>query len=212
MRIIKTPLLIKWATPNLVWQLPAEKPTLYLTFDDGPIPEITPWVLETLHKYQAKATFFCVGDNVRKYPEVFQLIKDAGHSWGNHTFNHLQCTHVSRMEYLRNIQKADNLLKTNLFRPPHGKILPSLIHTLKSKYQLIMWDVMTYDFDKSLLPKQCFENVRNNAVSGSIVVMHDSLKTEKNLKYSLPATLDYYSAQGFGFAAIPMKSCLSPVR
>lgn len=194
--------LLASLTKNLIWSVKTDKKEVFLTFDDGPIPVVTPWVVETLEKYNAKATFFCVGDNVKKNQDVYQLILDKGHKIGNHTMNHLNGWTNFNKTYFENIEKCDNLIHSNLFRPPYGKIKPTQINYLKKKYKIIMWDVLTKDYDESLAGEDCFEKVHKNCKPGSIVVFHDSLKAEKRLRIALPKTLDYLSKEGYTFSSL----------
>ena len=203
MFLAKTPTLIQFLLPSMIWKMSGTDKSLYLTFDDGPIPEITPWVLETLDQYQAKATFFCVGDNVRKHPEIYSQLIQRGHATGNHTFNHLNGWTNHNDHYLENVNKCRDLVSGNLFRPPYGRISPKQFRQLKKEYQIVMWDVLSGDFSANLKPEVCLNNVLRNAKAGSIIVMHDSLKAEKNLRYMLPKILDFYSESGYTFKSIP---------
>ncbi|NME68397.1 polysaccharide deacetylase family protein [Flammeovirga aprica] len=196
--------------PSLVWKKEASpSPVLYLTFDDGPIPEITPWVLEVLRKYNAKATFFCVGDNIRKHPSVYHQVLEEGHQVGNHTFNHLQYWKKSLPNYMENVKKCDEVLKSNplykvtskkpFFRPPHGQIGKKMMRQLLEDYEIIMWHVLTRDYNKNYKKEKCLKAAIENAENGSIIVFHDSIKAEKNLKYVLPRFLEYFSNKGYEF-------------
>ncbi len=201
MYLVKTPFLLRWLYPDLVWKKPSAN-TIYITFDDGPIPEVTPFVLNALADYDAKATFFCIGDNVRKYPEIYQEVIKAGHSIGNHTFNHLNGWNTDDEKYLENIGECAEYVKSDLFRPPYGKIKKSQIRKLKTRHpdiKVIMWDVLSGDFDQNLSPEKCLENVLRTTAPGSIIVFHDSLKAFDRLKYVLPKALDYWSDKGFVF-------------
>ena len=169
-------MLLDALTKNLVWSIKTTKKEVFLTFDDGPIPEVTPWVLETLKQYDAKATFFCVGDNVKKHPDIYRMIVDQGHKVGNHTMNHLNGWTNFNKTYFENIEKCNALIHSNLFRPPYGKIKPSQISHLKNDYRIIMWDVLTKDYDASVTGEYCFEKVKKNCKPGSIIVFHDSIK------------------------------------
>lgn len=205
MYLAKTPILLQWLYPSLRWHQARNEKKLYLSFDDGPIPEITPWVLAELDKVGAKATFFCIGDNVRKHPEIFQLLKEKGHRIGGHTFNHLNGWQTATEQYLNNIKDCDHYFQTDLFRPPYGRIKRSqvsAVQQLPQHYQIIMWDVLSGDFDQKISPTTCLHNVLKNAQNGSIIVFHDSLKAEKNLRYTLPIALSYWKEHGYSFATL----------
>lgn len=208
----KTPKLAKWLFPSLVWEFSVTKKQLFLTFDDGPIPEVTPWVLEQLALYNAKATFFCIGDNIEKHPDIFEQLIKHGHAIGNHTQQHLSGWNASNEVYISNTIKAKNTIEnalktpsntTLLFRPPYGKLTPQLCKKLKKLgYTIIMWDVLSGDFDKDLSPKKCLSNVLENTEKGSIIVFHDSLKAFEKLKYTLPKVLQHFHEQGYTFEKI----------
>lgn len=197
---IKTSSLIRKLFPKYIWKLPNHEKKVYLTFDDGPTPEITPWVLDQLDAYQVKATFFCIGDNVRKYPEIYQEILLRGHQIGNHTFNHLNGWKTATSTYIKNTLKWEEYATSehNLFRPPYGKIKRNQAQKLMQKgYRIIMWDVLSADFDISVTPEQCLSNVINHIESGSIVVFHDSIKAHENLQHTLPKTLQFLKENSF---------------
>lgn len=202
-RWIKTNRFIKTIFPNYVWDVPNHEKKVYLTFDDGPTPVITEWTLAQLKRYNAKATFFCIGDNIRKFPEIFQKVIDDDHSIGNHTFNHLNGWKTPNENYVNNVtlchqQMTESRLHTNLFRPPYGKIKPSQSKILqKQGYKIIMWDVISYDFDATITPEKCLENVLKNVQFGSIIVFHDSKKGFKNLEFVLPKTLQFLNEKGY---------------
>lgn len=177
---------------------PSEK-AVYLTFDDGPIPQSTPWLIETLDRYGVKATFFMVGDNVRKYPELFQLIMDHGHQVGNHTFNHLGGFTVSSGHFLRNANEADKLIHSHLFRPPRGWMKNAQYLRLRQHYTIIMWDLVTRDYSKRLNADDVFENVKRYARPGSIITFHDSLKSIDKLHTALPRSIEWLLEQGYEF-------------
>ena len=205
MYLVKTPLLLKKLYPNLIWDIKPDNPCIYLTFDDGPIPIVTPFVLNILQQYNAKATFFCIGDNVNKHPDIFEQVKAGGHTIGNHTYNHLKGWKTSDEAYLQNTIKADEQLHTNLFRPPYGRIKRSQIKILKyarPNFKFIMWDVLSGDFDRSLQPEKCLQNVLKYTKSGSIVVFHDSLKAFHRLEYVLPRAMEVWSKAGFSFSPL----------
>lgn len=201
---VKTHRTIKKIFSNYVWDIPNTENNVYLTFDDGPTPEITQWTLNHLKNYNAKATFFCIGDNIRKHPEVFKELLKDGHSIGNHTFNHLNGWKTNTKEYIENTKLFEEEYskltheKCTLFRPPYGKIKPSQSKILrKMNYKIIMWDVLSVDFDAAITPEQCLENVLQNISAGSIIVFHDSVKAYSNLEYVLPRTLEFLKQKGF---------------
>lgn len=203
MFIEQPPILYRLLFPGAFWRKPVEgEKTVYLTFDDGPIPEITPWVLDVLDKYAVKATFFCVGDNVRKYPEIYKMILDRGHRVGNHTFNHVQGIRKFSKRYLHNTQLASEYIDSDLFRPPHGHMRIPQFFTLRRYYKIIMWDVVTRDYSKHMTPEQVLDNVKKYTRDGSIIVFHDSLKAEKNMKYALPKSIEWLKEQGYTFKLI----------
>lgn len=206
---VKTNKWIKKIFNNLVWDIPNSDKKIYLTFDDGPIPEVTEWVLEILKSEDIKATFFCIGDNIKKHPEVYKRILSEGHQTGNHTFNHLNGWKTKTKSYLGNFKLCETEhLKLNtehsfLFRPPYGKIKPSQSKAIRQLgYKIIMWDVLSYDFDPTISVEKCLENVISNTEQGSIIVFHDSLKAEKNLKYALPKAIQILKNRGFVFDVI----------
>lgn len=201
----KSPRILKSFYSPFVWEIPTEEPVIYLTFDDGPIPDVTEWVMEQLDSYLAKATFFCIGDNVRKHPEVFAQLIAKGHSVGNHTFNHLKGWHTDDETYLENVRQCSEILPidTSLFRPPYGRIKLSQARPLLNDYHVVMWDVLTGDFEKYLNPERCLEKTLKYTKAGSIVVLHDSLKAWRNMSYVLPRMLEHYSSLGYRFEALP---------
>lgn len=185
--------------PSLLWKMPKGEKKIYITFDDGPHPTITPQVLKILKNFNAKATFFCIGNNVKKYKDTFDMIVEDGHSVGGHTYNHEKGWNTRNENYIDSVNKTQQLIKSSLFRPPHGRIKSSQIRQLKNHYKLVAWTVITYDWDKSLSPEDCFNNVIKNASDGSIVVFHDSEKAVKNMIPALTKVLEYYSDKGFAF-------------
>jgi peptidoglycan/xylan/chitin deacetylase (PgdA/CDA1 family) len=204
----KTPWWLKLLFPsNLVWEMPAEtEPSVYITFDDGPHPSATPFVLELLKEYDAKATFFCVGNNVMKYPTVYNEILTGAHSTGNHTHNHVNGWKTANATYLANIEQASEHITSRLFRPPYGKLKPSQIKELRERdadWKIIMWDVLSADFDKRITPEQCLKNVLDNIRPGSIVLFHDSEKAWDRMSYALPHVLEYCKNKGWKMGAIP---------
>ena len=202
MYLVRTPRLIQNLFPSYTWRVPTEEKVLYITFDDGPIPEITPWVLETLRTFNAKATFFCVGDNVKKNPSVFQQVLAEGHTVGNHTFNHLSGWDTENIPYFHNIRHCAKLVKSNLFRPPYGRLTPKQTQFLTRHYNIVMWDVLSGDFDETLTNEDCLKNVISAARRGSIVVFHDSVKAAEKLKFTLPKVLEHYAAKGYRFESL----------
>ncbi len=189
--------------PKALWRIKPTERVVYLTFDDGPIPEVTPRVLEILRNYGVKATFFMVGDNVRKYPEVFEMVKSDGHRLGNHTFNHLGGIKHSTKDYVLNIHKANAYIHSDLFRPPHGWLRHRQYYFLKRHYKLVMWDLVTRDYSKRLNADDVFENVRRYARPGSIITFHDSLRSVPKLWSALPRSIEWLLAEGYEFRVIP---------
>jgi len=187
---------------DMIWYMGHRERKIYLTFDDGPTAETTPWVLSLLREYQAKATFFCLGRNADRHPELFARIVAEGHAVGNHTYSHLKGWNIENEEYFNDVELATQHIPTNLFRPPYGRIRPSQISSLKQQYHLIMWDVLSRDYDSSVTPERCLQTVLNFAEAGSIVVFHDSFKASRNMMYALPRTLSYFKSLGYEFAPI----------
>lgn len=203
---IRNPYVLRqWYKKSLLWRMPNAIKEIYLTFDDGPTPELTPRILEVLKSHKAKATFFCVGENVKRYPELFQQILDDGHGIGNHTYNHLNAWETDREIYLENVEKAAELIPSKLFRPPYGKITPKLIERLKKKYQLVMWTVVSGDFDEEANPEQCFDNATLKTETGDILVFHDNIKAKTNVLEALPKTLSHFNKIGIKVNALPDK-------
>ena len=204
---IKTPWIIKKIFSSYVWNMPTSEKSIYLSFDDGPHPEITPFVLEELKKYNALASFFCLGNNVVLYPEVYKQILNEGHVVGNHTYTHPNGWETGLEEYMADVAAASKYIDSNLFRPPYGRIKKQQANGLKKamnndSVRIIMWDVLSADFDTSFSPQQCLENVINNCTNGSIVVFHDSEKAFPNLKYSFPLAMKKLSDEGYTFKRI----------
>jgi peptidoglycan/xylan/chitin deacetylase (PgdA/CDA1 family) len=195
----QTPAFIHRLFPELLWNVPVTDPVIYLTFDDGPHPDITPKVLNILSQFEAKAGFFCVGDNVRKYPEIFHAVQEAGHLIGNHTFHHINGWRTPDEIYFRDVADCQSLVHARYFRPPYGKIRPSQMNVLKKYYQLVMWSVVTFDYAADVSEKECLETAVNKTNRGGIVVFHDSLKAQRNMLYALPRFLEYFSKKGYRF-------------
>lgn len=200
MHFVRPFFILPYLYPDAIWRINTRKNNIYLTFDDGPIPEITPWILDCLKEKNIKACFFCVADNVRKHPELFQRILDEGHQVGNHTYNHLKGWDCADDQYLENIELADKLIASPLFRPPYGRIKKSQLREVSKKYQVIMWDVLTGDYDRRISPEQCLKNAVQYTRDGSIIVFHDNIKAIENVKYALPKAIDNLSARGFRFS------------
>ena len=200
MFIEQPPLLYRLIFAESIWRVKRRgRKVVYLTFDDGPIPEVTPWVLDTLDHYGIKATFFLVGDNVARHPELFEEIKRRGHAFGNHSMHHLQGMKVTTTRYLRDITEAAKLIDSTLFRPPHGIMRTRQGKALKKHYNIIMYDVISRDYSKKLSPERVLENVKRYARNGSIIVFHDSLKAEKNMRYAMPRAIEWLKEQGYEF-------------
>lgn len=205
----KVPKAIQLLFPTLVWDIQTEENNIYLTFDDGPTPEITEWVLDTLSDFNAKATFFCIGKNIEENPAIFQRLVNEGHGIGNHTFNHLKGWKTKTPKYIDNILLAKNAIEnenveTSLFRPPYGRIKRKQIRKVQELgYQIIMWNVLPVDWSIDIQPEDCTNYVLDNAKKGSIVVFHDSVKAARNMQYALPIVLQHFSEKGFSFKRIP---------
>lgn len=232
------PRYIQRLYPERIWAFSRAENSVYLTFDDGPIPNVTPWLLDELSKCNAKATFFCIGENIEKHPDIFRRILSEGHSVGNHTFNHLKGWKTKTLEYIENVEKAgrqmqdagrpmtgDGGLMTGdprtakteivnckpsilnhkpLFRPPYGKITSKQAEILQEKgFKIVMWDIISYDYDTDVSEEKCLQNVLQKIRPGSIVVFHDSMKAEKNIRYVLPKVLDFISEKGWRCSSIP---------
>ncbi|PLX18272.1 MAG: polysaccharide deacetylase family protein [Marinilabiliales bacterium] len=187
---------------DLTWHFAGKEDELFLTFDDGPTPEITPWILSVLKEYDAKATFFCIGGKVERFPELYNQIVDDGHSIGNHGYLHMNGWRTGTEKYVRNVERAACFINSNLFRPPYGRIRPKQISMLKQHFKIIMWDVISRDYDNDISGEECLENVLDYTESGSIIVFHDNLKAEKNLKYTLPKFLEHFTKQNYTFNSI----------
>lgn len=199
----RVPLLYRALFPGARWRIPAlEGRSVYLTFDDGPIPEITPWVLEVLRAYNIKATFFCVGDNIAKHPELFEQIKREGHQVGNHTQHHPKALNLSTKAYMRDVLEAHKLIGSRYFRPPYGHLRWGQTREISHSFEMIMWDVLTRDYNHKLSPERVLDNVKRYTRNGSIIVFHDSLKAERNLKYALPRAIEWLLSEGYQFRRI----------
>lgn len=207
--LIKTPRFLKWIFSQKIWEVKTKSKEVFLTFDDGPTPEVTDFVLNLLEKHQAKASFFCIGKNADQYPKIINRIDSNGHTIGNHTYNHYHCYKHSAKEYLGNIKLTTELLSSlssnykKLFRPPYGRLSPKVTKILKQQaYKIIMWDVLSADFDLNQSADQLVKNVINNVKPGSIVVFHDSVKSYPKLKKALPGILIHLENKGYSFSAL----------
>jgi peptidoglycan-N-acetylglucosamine deacetylase len=221
--LFRIPSILPRLFPQLTWRIKTDQKELFLTFDDGPVPGPTEFVLDELKRHNAKATFFCIGDNIHKHPNVFQRIVSEGHVIGNHTFNHIKGWGTSTEKYVANVEMCASEISnqyspntghhsaattyqphlTKLFRPPYGRIRPKQINALKQKYQIVMWDVLTSDYSQSLSPEKCLAGSIKATRPGSIIVFHDSLKAERNMNYALPRYLSYFSERGYLFKVLP---------
>jgi peptidoglycan/xylan/chitin deacetylase (PgdA/CDA1 family) len=209
----RTPFFLPLLYPSLIWRMPAVDNRLYLTFDDGPVSGPTEFVLETLSQFKVKATFFCIGENIVKYPGVFDKLGDHGHATGNHTYNHLNGWKTTTQEYLKNINRCENELtvsndqfgSSRLFRPPYGRMKRRQIQSM-AEYKIIMWDVLSMDYNKNLLPEKCLRNTIHATRSGSIIVFHDSYKAERNLTFTLPRLIEHFSSLGYTFERLEFKN------
>lgn len=205
MYLTYSPFWLKWFYPTLTWHKSRKEKFVYFTFDDGPIPVVTPFVLNTLKKYNCKATFFCIGDNIAKHPSILSDVIADGHTVGNHTYNHLNGWNSSNENYIENVLKGSKLTSTRIFRPPYGRIKKSQIKEIKKQSpstEVIMWDVLSGDFDKRISKEQCVRNVLKHCKNGSIIVFHDSLKAFERLEYALPKVLENLSKKGFEFRTL----------
>lgn len=200
--ITSPPNVLRNMYKQCVWRMAPSGKKVYLTFDDGPIPGLTEWIAEYLGKYNIKATFFCVGDNVVKNPAIYKQLQNAGHALGNHTHNHLKGFYTGNETYFENVERCNEVMKTNLFRPPYGQLKFSQQRVLAKQYKLIMWDILTYDYSSSVSPDKCVKNAVEKTRPGSIIVFHDNIKAEKNVTYALPKTIEQLVDKGFEFDKI----------
>lgn len=202
MYIVRPTYLLRQIYPQAIWRMPVCGKKIYLTFDDGPVPVVTPWVLDLLKEENVKATFFCVGENVAKHPEIYRCILGEKHAVGNHTYNHLNGWNTHGNQYARNVLKCSELVKSKLFRPPYGRAKKSQIALLSSQYKIIMWDVLSGDYDKNTSAEQCLRNTTANVRDGSVIVFHDSYKARKNMEYTLPRFIKFAKEKGYEFAML----------
>lgn len=199
MYLVRAPFLVTKLLPNTIWRKDSSENKIYLTFDDGPIPVVTPYVLDLLKENRVKATFFCVGHNVKNNPEIYNRIIAEEHSVGNHTYSHLNGWKTNNKKYLENVEECSKIVNSNLFRPPYGKLKPAQLKELNKKYSVIMWDVLSGDYDFNTGKRKCYANVISKVRNGSIIVFHDSLKSRINLEYVLPRFIAYAKGEGFKF-------------
>lgn len=203
MYLVRTPALLKPLARDLVWHMPRSERAVYLTFDDGPIPGVTPWVLDQLAGYDAKATFFCIGRNAAAHPSILDRIRSEGHAVGNHSWDHPNGWRTDHRNYLRNVLQCQAITRTRLFRPPYGRMTRGQSKALSTRFRIIMWEVLSADFDTSLSGEECLSNTLRHARPGSIIVFHDSLKAEPRLRHALPLVMEALSRDGYAFNALP---------
>ena len=202
MYAVQPPAILRKLYTNGVWRMNALEKKIYLTFDDGPIPEVTPWVLDVLKTHAVPATFFCVGENIKNHTAIFQRILNEHHAVGNHTYNHVDGWDTPLVDYMKNIEECAKHMDTKLFRPPYGRIRKKQKEAVSQHYSIIMWDVLSGDFDRTITKERCLRNVLDNTQPGSIIVFHDSVKAADRMQYALPRVLEYYSEKKFTFSAL----------
>ena len=203
MKLYSAPFWIRAIYPkSLIWRVPTSRREVFLTFDDGPVPEVTPLVLRILKTYNIKATFFCVGENVQKYPEVYDLLIQDGHAIGNHTFHHVKAWKTGYDSYVSEVEECNQLVKSKLFRPPHGQINRKIARQLRKDYRIVMWSALTGDYDKNLSGDQCLANAVKNTRQGSIIVFHDSIKARERMEYALPLYIEFCREKGYTFGRL----------
>ena len=202
MYFINAPFFLRWYYAKVSFNKSRKERKVYLTFDDGPIPEVTPFILDTLAEHQIKATFFCVGDNIKKNPTIFERILAEGHQVGNHTYNHLRGWDTEDAIYLDNIAKCQQLTQTALFRPPYARAKKSQLNVLHDQYEIVFWDVLSGDFDTQITPEKCYQNVMNHVKNGSIIVFHDNIKAIPRVSYALPRAITYLKEKGYDFGVL----------
>ena len=203
MFIEQMPDIVRLLYPTVLWRKDKDKKVIYLTFDDGPTEEITHWILKTLDEFEVKATFFCIGNNAEKHPEIVDEIRQNGHSVGIHGYSHVRGLYKKQEEYLNDIKKSESIIKSKIFRPSHGRIYPSLVKKLNELgYKVVLWDVITRDYDTNLKEEEVLKIAKKYTRNGSIVVFHDSLKAEKNMKYAFPLAVKYWIENGYTFETL----------
>ena len=199
MFIEQVPEIFRYLYPKALWRMNTKEKAVYLTFDDGPIPVVTPWVVDLLGEYGIKATFFMVGDNVHKFPQEYKYVVENGHRVGNHTFNHVKGLFTSTDKYIENVDQADAFIHSNLFRPPHGLLNHKQYNELSKRYRFVMWDLVTRDYSLHMYGEDVLANVKKFVRNGSIITFHDSLRAERNLRYALPRAIEWLLEQGYSF-------------
>lgn len=202
MLLTKAPRILQWAYPGLIWHGDRTERRIFLTFDDGPVPDVTEEIIYILDSFGVKATFFCVGENIVRHPDVFEHVKAGGHRIGNHTYNHLNGWKTPDDEYVENVRKCEVLTGTGLLRPPYSKIRHSQVAKLKKAYQIVLWDVLSRDYDARVSPDQCLRNVLEHTQNGSIVVFHDHVKALERVRYALPRALETWLERGYTFGVV----------
>ena len=203
LKLIKSLKILRYLFADFLWKIDTDEKVIYLTFDDGPHPAITPWIIDLMNQYNAKGTFFLIGDAVSKHPDLYQLYKANGHQVGNHTYRHIKGWRSRKKKYLNEVAQCAEFVESSLFRPPYGQINLRSIREIKKKYKIVMWDVLSWDFDKETSTEICLSNVINCTKEGSIVVFHENEKSMKNIMYVLPKVLKHFTKQGYQFKAIP---------
>lgn len=199
MYLVRPPYLLTSVYPGLIWRKDPAQKKIYLTFDDGPVPIVTPWVLDLLEKEKLKATFFCVGKNAEENPHLLERIQSEGHGLGNHTYDHVKGWDTHTFTYLKSVEKCAAIVPSKLFRPPYGRAKKTQLSLLSKKYSIIMWDVLSGDYDKATDPEKCLKNVIDNTRPGSIIVFHDSYKAQQKMEYALPRFIEYAKKEGYEF-------------
>ncbi len=202
MYTVQAPFFLRWLYPSLTWHRSRTEKRIFLTFDDGPIPDVTPFIINTLNNYGIKATFFCVGENIKKHPLLFERLLENGHRVGNHTHNHLNGWKTPDDYYLQNVDRCQQLTQTPLFRPPYGRGTRSQYTQLRKTHEIIMWDVLSGDFDLRLTPEKCLRNVLRYTQNGSIVVFHDNLKAIPRVTHALPRAIEHWMEEGYAFGVL----------
>jgi len=202
MYFVTAPFFLRWYYPKITFNKSRKERKIFLTFDDGPIPEVTPRILDILAEYDIKATFFCVGDNIEKYRSIYERIRSEGHQVGNHTYNHLRGWDTEDNIYLNNIAKCQQLTGTSLFRPPYARAKKTQLKALYERYEVIFWDVLSGDFDEQISPEKCYQNVIKHVRSGSIIVFHDNIKALPRVTYALPKVISYLKRAGYDFGVL----------